>query len=70
MEKTWHCATEINYVDGKNIPDPMKIMHGWMNEDEGVIFWPILTFPDIFTYLMFFPTELGSTDYYSYFKNG
>ena len=65
-------------VDGKNIPDPMKIMHGWMDEDEGIIFWPMLTFPDIFTYLMFFPTELGSTDLsdyklckaYSYYKNG
>ena len=49
-----------------------------MEEDEGVLFWPMLTYPDIFTYLMFFPAELGSTDLsdyklckaYSYFKNG
>ena len=65
-------------VDGKNIPYPIKIMHGCKDEYEGVIFWPMVTFPDIFTYLMFFPTELGSTDLsdyklckaYSYFKNG
>ena len=59
-------------------PDPMKIVHGWADEDEGVVFWPVLTYPDIFTYLMFHPSELGSTDLsdyklckaYSYFKNG
>ena len=65
-------------IDGRKIPDPFKIIHGWMEEEEGLIFWPMLTYPDIFNYLMFFPAELGSSDLsdyklckaYSYFKNG
>ena len=41
-------------------------------------FWPMLLYPDIFNYLMFFPPELGSNDLndykiskaYSYHKSG
>ena len=29
-------------------PDPFKIPHGWMNEDEGMKFWSMLLDPDIF----------------------
>ena len=65
-------------IDGKTIPDPMKIPVGWMEEDDGVIFWPMVPALDIFSYLMFFPSELGSTDLsdykeckaYIYFSNG
>ena len=65
-------------IDGLQIPDPNKIPHGWMKESEGIIFWPMLLYPDIFHWLMFFPSELGSEDLsdyknckaYSYFKNG
>ena len=35
-------------IDDRNIPDPFKIPHGWMNEDEGVKFWPMLLYPNIF----------------------
>ena len=60
------------------MPDPFKIPHGWMNEEEGMCFWPIVLYPDIFNYLMFNPAELGSTDLsdyknckaYSYYKSG
>ena len=48
-------------TDDSNIPDPFKIPHGWMNENEGIKFWPLLLYPDIFNYLiMFFPSGLGS----------
>jgi len=65
-------------IDERNIPDPFKIPHGWMQEEEGMVFWPILLYPDIFNYLMFNPSELGSTDLsdyknskaYSYYKCG
>ena len=65
-------------IDGKTIPDPMKIPVGWMEEADGVVFWPMVSALDIFSYLMFFPSELGSTDLsdykhckaYSYFSNG
>ena len=29
------CYEKKLNVDGRNIPDPMKIPHGWMEEDEG-----------------------------------
>lgn len=65
-------------IDGRQLPDPFKVPHGWMNEDEGMAFWPTLLYPDIFNYLMFYPTELGSKDLsdyknskaYSYYKSG
>ena len=42
----------------RNIPDSFKIRHGWMNEDEAMKFWPMLLYPDIFNYLMFFLQSL------------
>ena len=65
-------------VDDRLIPDPFKIPHGWLEEDEGMAFWTMLLYPDIFNYLMFYPTQLGSTDLsdyknlkaYSYYKSG
>ena len=65
-------------IDDRNIPDPFKISHGWMNEEEGMKFWPMVLYPNIFNYLMFFPSELGSKDLndfksskaYSYHKSG
>ena len=32
----------------------------WIDEDEGMKFWPMGLYPDIFNYLLFFPLELGS----------
>ena len=54
--------------------DPFKIPH----KDEGIVFWPIITVHDIYAKLMFFPSELSSTDLsdykeckaYSYFVMG
>ena len=56
----------------------MQITQEWMDEEEGVLFWPMLTFPDILTHSLFFPAELGSIDLsgyklrkaYSYYENG
>ena len=41
-------------IDDRDIPDPFKIPHGWMNENERMKFWSMLLYPDIFNYLMFF----------------
>jgi len=49
-----------------NIPDPFKTTSGWLNEEEGGIFWPQVLYPDIFNYLQFYPTELGNTDLSDY----
>ena len=43
-------------VDDRLIPDPFETPHGWLEEDEGMQFWPMLLYPDIFNYLMFYPT--------------
>ena len=53
-------------IDDRNILDPFKISHRWMNEDEGVKLWPMLWCPDIFNYLMFFPSWLGSKNLNGY----
>lgn len=65
-------------IDKRQLPDPFKIPHGWMDEKEGMSFWPMLLYPNIFSYLMFYPSELGSKDLcdyknskaYSYYKSG
>ena len=40
-----------------------------MEEDEGMEFWPMLSYPDIFDFLLFYSSELGSKDLTDY-KNG
>ena len=65
-------------IDDRNILDPFKISHRWMKEDEGMKFWRMLLYANIFNYLIFFPSELGSKDLndyknstaYSYHKLG
>ena len=37
------CYQEKLVIDGKTIPDPFKIPHGWLAEDEGIVFWPVVT---------------------------
>ena len=59
-------------------PDPFKIPHGWMEEVEEMAFWPMLSYQDIFNFLMFYPSELVSKDLgdyknskgYRYYKSG
>ena len=52
-------------VDDRKIPDPFKIPHRWQTEEEGMVFWPMILYPNIF---VFNPPELGSNDL-SYNKN-
>ena len=64
-------------VDDRKIPDPFKIPHGWQAEEER-IFWLMILYPDIFSYFVFNPSELGSNDLsdyknckpYSYYISG
>ena len=65
------CYQEKLVIDGKTIPDPFKIPHGWLAEDEGIVFWPVVTALDIYAKLMFYPSELRSTELSDCnFKNG
>ena len=60
------------------LTDPNNLISGWLSEDDGITSWPCLTYPDIFNYLTFHPSELGSSDLndyknskaYSYFNRG
>lgn len=44
-----------------NIPDP-KSLTGWVSEENGIKEWPIITYGNIFNYIMFYPSELTSDD--------
>ena len=33
-----------------SLEDPMSVKHGWLNEENGLRFWPKLYFVDIFRY--------------------
>lgn len=66
------------FVQGKRIPDPLRHSGLWLNEEEGVKYWPNTLYPDIFNFLAFHPSELASKDLsdyktskaYSYFAQG
>ena len=49
-------------LDDRKIPDPFKIPHVWQNEKEGMIFWPIIIYPDSFGYLVLNLSEFGIKD--------
>ena len=53
-------AVEVEAVklvlDERKMTDPIKITHGWQNEEEGMVFWPIILYPGIFSHLVFSPS--------------
>ena len=65
-------------LDSQVIPDPNHLVSGWLSEDDGIYFWPLILYADVFNFLTFNPSELGSTDLndyknskaYSYFNRG
>ena len=63
LKKEYEKKLRVNY---RLIPDPIKILHGWLEEDQGMAFWLMLLYPDIFNYLTFYPAELGRTDLSNY----
>ena len=74
-------ATEYEtklFIQGTQIPDPFKHSEGWLNEEDGVKYWPNTLYPDILNFLAFHPSELASKDLsdyktskaYSYFAQG
>ena len=87
LQKPWQKQIESDLItDYKSklkindfpIPDSFRRPHGWVEEDEGITFWPMLSYPDTFIFLMFYPRELDSKDLsgrknskaYSYYKSG
>ena len=56
-------------IDDFPVLDSFKILYGWMEEDKGMTFWPMPSYPNIFNFLMFYPSELGSKDHSDYKNN-
>ena len=83
-DRTWVVfvvATEYEtklFVQGTRIPDPFQHNGGWLNEEDGVKYWPNTLYSDIFNFLAFHPSELASKDIsdyktskaYSYYAQG
>lgn len=69
---------KLNFLNGDQIPDPFKLDKGWLDEEEGIRYWPVTLYMDIFNFLAFHPNELASSDLsdyktskaYSYFSQG
>ena len=53
-------------IDEFVVPDPFTLVDGWLEEEEGKMFWPMVLSTDIFLYLMFHPSELKSDDLSDY----
>eukprot|EP00112_Aurelia_sp_Birch-Aquarium-sp1_P020531 Seg5310.5 transcript_id=Seg5310.5/GoldUCD/mRNA.D3Y31 product="hypothetical protein" protein_id=Seg5310.5/GoldUCD/D3Y31 len=55
-----------NDMGTEEIPDPFKLIDGWISEEEGVKLWPPTLYPDIFNFFAFHPSELASNDLSDY----
>ena len=62
LEEEYIRKLEIN---DEAIPDPFQL-DNWLEEEEGRVFWPMTLYPNIFNFLRFNPTELGSKDLNDY----
>ncbi len=53
-------------IEGTTIPDPFQLNDCWLDEDNGMKYWPTTMYPDIFNFLAFHPAELASKDLSDY----
>ena len=73
INKSYH---EKLLVDGLEIPDPFDITEGWLDEEIGIQYWPRTFYPEVFTFLSFYPSEVGdlhdykTTKAYIYYSQG
>ena len=65
-EMTTSYQDELKLEDGVILPDPFKLEKGWLKEEEGITFWPLTLYQDIFNFLAFHPSELASKDLSDY----
>ncbi len=77
VEKT--LSVEYNTkINSYGIPDPFLLKNGWLKEESGICNWPPTSYPEIFNFLSFHPSELANNDLsdyktskaYSYYANG
>ena len=47
------------------VPDPF-LPDNWLSEEEGICFWSIILYPDMFNFIALTPAELGGEDLRNY----
>ena len=47
---------KLKSEDGETLPNPLKLENTWLKE-EGIKFWPLALYPDIFNFLAFIPVS-------------
>ena len=62
-------------LENCTLPDPFKLETGWIKEEDGIAYWPIITVMCILNFLMINSDITDLSDYktskgYSYFKQG
>ena len=40
-------------IDGITLSDPFKMLQGWKDEEIGITFWPMFTYPDILVLMQY-----------------
>ena len=51
---------KLNMEEEGIIPDPFRLDSEWLNEEDGIKYWPVTLYPDIFAFLQFHPSELAN----------
>ena len=62
QQVTSEYASKLSLED-EVIPDPLSLSDNWLPEEEGITKWPMISYPNIFNYLMFQPAELGGRNW-------
>ena len=68
------CSKKLE-LENCTLPDPFKLQTGWMEEEDGIAYWPIILVMCILNFLMISSDITDLSDYkaskgYSYFKQG
>ena len=69
---------KLNMEEGGIVPDPFRLDSEWLNEEDGINYWSVTLYPDIFAFLQCHPSELANKDLsdyktskaYSYYAQG
>ena len=46
---------KLNMEEGGIIPDPFRLDSEWLNEGDGIKYWPVTLYPDIFAFFAISP---------------
>ena len=77
-EVSFDYKQKLNIGEEGGIPDLFHLDSEWLSEAEGIQYWSMTLYPDIFAFLQFHPSELANRDLsdyktskaYSYYSQG